>query len=125
MRRPSNDPHARGQATVEFALVLPLVLACILSVAGVTAVCLERLRLSEVARLCARTASVADDPVGTARATALAHRASATVDIDPATSLLTVTVRPSGTIPGLGFVASRTGLAATTTIVLERSPVLR
>lgn len=113
----------RAQATVEFALVLPLIVASLLSVVGVTAVCTERLRLADVARLCARAASTADDPVGMAEQTARDHRATAMARIDPQGNFLTVTVQ-SNSLPGVGFFAARAGLSASTTVVLEQSPVL-
>lgn len=105
--------------------MLPLVVACLLSVVGVTMLCVEHLRLADVARLCARTASTADDPVGTARSVALAHRAVATAVVDPPSSMLTVTVRSESSVPGLGFVAARAGLSASVVIALEQSPLLR
>ena len=117
--------HDRGQATVEFALVLPLVVACLVSVAGVTAACLEWLRLADVARVCARTASVAEDPVGSARLTALAHRATATAETDSSGTLLTVTVRSAMSVPLLGKLASRIVPTAVSTIALEQPPLLR
>ena len=104
--------------------MLPLVLLCVISVVGITAVCTERLRLAEVARLCARVASTADDPVGTARRIADDNGALAVAGVDPTATFLTVTVR-SATLPLVpGFVSRRVPLAATTVIAIERSPVL-
>lgn len=64
MTRQSNDG---GQATVEFALLMPffvLLVACIL---GTTVACLQVLRTDDTARTAARLASVSADPPGTAR----------------------------------------------------------
>lgn len=61
-----------GQATVEMALVLPLVVVLLLGVIQVGAVVRAQLLLEEAARSGARTAAVSDDPrdvVEAARAT--------------------------------------------------------
>mgnify|MGYP003341086555 CR=1 FL=1 len=56
-----------GQATVEFALVLPAVAALVGCIIGVTSLCLDVLALNDTARTSARLASVSIDPVTTAR----------------------------------------------------------
>jgi len=62
----------RGQATVEFALVLPLVVLLLLLVAQVGLVVREQILLTHAAREAARAASVTDgDRVGAARRAAL------------------------------------------------------
>lgn len=63
MPRNSSDS---GQATVEFALVVPLVLAMVGCIVGVTVLCLDALALNDTARTTARIASVSADPVKTA-----------------------------------------------------------
>lgn len=61
----SND-HSRGQATVEFVLLLPLVGVLCGCIVAVTAVCLHLLSLNDLARNCARTAAVSLTPADTA-----------------------------------------------------------
>lgn len=104
--------------------MLPLILLCILAVVGVTATCVERLRLADVAHVAARTASTADDPVGTVEQIARDHDANAVSVIDPTGTYLTVTVHSDGFPLIPGFVMKRIPLAASTTVALEQSPVL-
>lgn len=105
--------------------MLPLVGMCLVSVVGTAVVCIERLRLADVARVCARAASTADDPSATASAVAHDNGAVARTQLDPTGTFLTVTVRSASPLPGLGFIAARSALSASTSIALERSPVLR
>jgi Flp pilus assembly protein TadG len=51
-----------GQATVEFALLLPLFVACIGILVATTALALSSLRLDDTARTAARVASTSNDP---------------------------------------------------------------
>ncbi len=56
-------PHSnRGQATVEFALVLPLFLFCVAFLFIVTQTCLSVLALNDTARSAVRAAVTADHP---------------------------------------------------------------
>lgn len=64
----------RAQATVELALVLPLVLVVLLGCLQVVEVLVEQVRLVHVVRDGARAASVSDDPVAAAQAVTGAHR---------------------------------------------------
>lgn len=117
----------RGQATVEFALVLPFValLAGTLIELGVLAV--EQARLWAAAREAARAAVVDADP-GAARAAArAAGPPGVEVEIRPAPGERTaggdlvaeVTYRHRGRLPFLGRVFDRT-LTASTTMRIER-----
>jgi Flp pilus assembly protein TadG len=58
MKRHSN----KGQATIEFALLLPVFLVTIFLMLGVLTVCMKQLALSDVARSAVRVAVTADDP---------------------------------------------------------------
>ena len=61
IRRP---PSERGQATVELALVLPMVFACLLAVIQVSVVVRDQIAVQHAAREAARAASVDRDPTG-------------------------------------------------------------
>lgn len=58
--------HDSGQATVEFALGLPLVCLLALGVVQVAVVALHRFQLESIARTAARAAAVAEDPAAAA-----------------------------------------------------------
>lgn len=64
----------RAQATVELALVLPLVLVVLLGCLQVVEVLVEQVRLVHVVRDGARAAAVSDDPASAARAVTGAQR---------------------------------------------------
>ena len=58
----------RAQSTVEFALVLPLFVGCLVLLFGTTVVCLKYLALHDAARTAARAAATSDNPGPAARA---------------------------------------------------------
>jgi Flp pilus assembly protein TadG len=68
-RRCRNDA---GQATVEFAVVLPLVAILVLGVVQIAVVAREHLAVWHAARTGARAAAVSHDPVGAGTRAALA-----------------------------------------------------
>ena len=65
----------RGQATVEFALVVPLMVACLLAVIQVGVVVRDQVAVLHAAREAARAASVERDPAAATQAArrVLAH----------------------------------------------------
>jgi hypothetical protein len=71
-------PHERGQATVEFALVLPLIVFGLLAILQVGLVVRDQVAVIHAAREAARAASVDRDP---GRATAAAHRVLARAEV--------------------------------------------
>jgi len=80
--------RARGQASAEFALVLPLVLVVCLAVVQVAVVARRGVLLAHAAREAARAAAVeADDASAASAARAAAARAS---PLDPARLVVTV-----------------------------------
>lgn len=123
----SNDPidrDQRGQATVEFALVVPLVALCASALVAITITCLHLIQLHELARLGARAAATASQPEAAAR-TVLADRdVSIKVTEDPAHGTVSVTVSGRSTIPMLGTVRRGMGLSATATMIRHSPPVL-
>jgi Flp pilus assembly protein TadG len=85
-------PHSNsGQATVEFALVLPLFVACLVLIASVLSACLQVLALNDTARSAARVAITADSPEQAVDALSFGSRVSARVTTN-ANGIVTVTV---------------------------------
>lgn len=89
-RRPRDDD--RGQATVEFALVAPLLVGCALVVLVVLRFSLDVLALDDVARRCARLSAVTGSSTHPGCA-------DASVITDSDTGLVTVTVSRPWTLP--------------------------
>ena len=94
----------RGQATVEFALLLPFFALLVACVMGVTAVCLDILRLQDTARTAARLAAVSADPRASAHEYAVSHAAGTqvTVLLDQETVTVTLSRRIGARLPLLG-----------------------
>jgi TadE-like protein len=85
----------RGQAVVELALVLPVVLLFVLGVLQVAVVARDQLAVEFVAREAARAASVSADPSGAATAAAnrVTNLAPISVSVSAAGDLVRVRVR--------------------------------
>src|SRR5690606_14947573 len=85
---PRRRPHLAcddGQATVELALLLPIVVVVLLGMVQVALVGRDQLALELAAREAARAASVAADPSGAARTAA--ERATSLQPLDVATAV--------------------------------------
>jgi len=107
--------RAPGQATVEFALVLPLFIVCCAVIVVVTVVGVRTLTLADLARNAARAASLADDPC----------RAAAVIVADRAT--LECAVSADGNpgdagIPGVRTVRVELGERAPFAAILRDGP---
>lgn len=111
----------RGQATVEFAILLPFVAALAGIVVAVTALCIETLALNDLARNCARAAAVSADPVSTATGVAQESGMKVSVSVREESGLVTVTLRRSIGIrvPFIGRVSLRTPLGASAVMLRE------
>lgn len=112
----------RGQATVEFALVAPLFLACTLALVGTAVVCVRVVAQHDLARHVARAASVADDPCAAAE-TSLPdrHRLRCALHDD---GTVTVAVSSRVAVPLVGGVVTRMLPWAEVTMMREPPPVL-
>lgn len=113
----------RGQSTVEFALVAPLVVLCATVLVGITVVCLQYIQLHDVARTATRLAITADNPSQAAKDFATSQNFSAVVTDDLATGLVTVTLSRRSRIPLIGRISRTIGLTATSTMMRESPPV--
>ena len=116
--------HERGQATVEFAFVLPLIVLAALAVIQVGLVVRDQMGVTHAAREAARAASVDRDPEAPARA---AHRtlpgAQVTVGARPRLGgEITVTVRyhEVTNLPLVGALFPDPDLHASATMRVER-----
>ena len=83
-RRCREAARDRGQAVVEFALTLPLVVLTICLVVEVGAITIDQIRLVHLCRDATRAASVSADPVSVAR------EAVATSDADDTEVVVTI-----------------------------------
>jgi Flp pilus assembly protein TadG len=122
-RRPPGG-RERGQATVEFAFLLPLVVLAVLAIIQVGLVVRDQLGVVHAAREAARAASVDPDP---SRAVRAAHRTlpGADVQVGPRPAVggeISVTVRYTSVtdLPVVGVLFPDPDLHATTVMRVER-----
>lgn len=120
-----------GQATVEFALALPLLVVMSLGIVQVAVVVRHRLAVQEAARLAARAAAVSPDPhrtasmVGTTanglRAATVEVRLSRIPTASGLLAVVTVTVRDTDPtdVPLVGLLVPDADLEADVTMALE------
>ena len=113
----------RGQATVEFALVMPLVVACVALLIGTTVTCLQYIALHDTARVAARVASTADNPTTAARHAVRNPNISVTVSEDLALGYLTVTTKRTGGLWWFGkFLPS--GVLSQSVTMMREAPIV-
>lgn len=123
-RHPRDRDRERGQATVEFALLLPLVVFAVLAIIQVGLVVRDQLGVVHAAREAARAASVDPDP---GRAVRAARRTlpGADVDVGPRPKVggeISVTVRYTSVtdLPLVGALFPDPDLHATTVMRVEK-----
>lgn len=111
-------PRDRGQAAVEFALAIPLVIVLALGVIQVAVVIAGQLQVELAAREAARAAAVAGDPAGAA-----ARAASGIGDVSASESsgAVTVTVqrRFATSVPIVGRLIGDVDQRASVTMAIE------
>jgi Flp pilus assembly protein TadG len=119
-------PHhkGRGQATVEFALMAPLVVLCALLLLATLSVCLDTLRLNDIARSAVRSAITSDNPSEAATAIADLSHVSAITITDESTGLVTVHATMKKRFPLLGRWLPSLSLHGTATMMREPPLVL-
>ena len=113
-----------GQATVEFALMAPLVVLCVLLLLATMSVCLATLRLNDIARSAVRSAITSDNPSDAATAIADLSHVSAVTTTDESTGLVTVDTSSKKRFPLLGRWLPSLSLHATATMMREPPLVL-
>lgn len=114
-----------GQASVEFALLLPLYVFCLALIAASAAVGLSSLRLSDTARVVARAASTADNPSQTVEGLLTNQPISHSESLDETHQFLTVTLRQKIRIPIIGIPIPVVLLSAHSTVTVEGLPILK
>jgi len=119
-------PHRdnRGQATVEFALMAPLVVLCALLLLATLSVCLDTLRLNDIARSAVRSAITSDDPADAATAIGDLSHVTARTSTDESTGLVTVEITMKKQFPLLGRWLPSLSLHETATMMREPPLVL-
>ena len=113
-----------GQATVEFALMAPLVVLCVLLLLATLSVCLDTLRLNDIARSAVRSAITSDNPSDAATAIADLSQVSAVTITDDLTGLVTVNATMKKQFPLLGRWLPSLSLHGTATMMREPPLVL-
>jgi Flp pilus assembly protein TadG len=112
-----------GQAAVELALVLPVVVVLLLGMLQVALIGRDQLALELAAREGARAAAVSADPTSAARAAAdrVTSLHPVSVDVSVAATTVTVTVRHRSVteIAVIGRLIDDVDLQATATMALE------
>lgn len=119
-------PHRAeaGQATVEFALLLPLFVACVVVLLASIAVGLASLRLEDTARVAARAASTSDDPSQTVDSLLTHQEISHSESLDATHQFLTVSLWQKIRIPLVGIPIPALTINAQSTVLIEGLPVL-
>jgi Flp pilus assembly protein TadG len=118
------DGGARGQATVELALVLPLVLALVLFVVQVGLIVRDQIMVVNAAREGARTAAVETSTSSVRRSvldSGALDPARTSVAMDPGSTTVTVTVtyRSATTVPIIGALVGDITMRESTTMRRE------
>jgi len=115
----------RAQATVEFALVAPLVFACIGLLISTTVVCLQFLALHDVARSAVRAAVVSDNPTTAARAVVSDSSITLRVTEDVVAGTITVTAARTGGLWWINRLLSSRAISQSVTMMREAPIALR
>jgi Flp pilus assembly protein TadG len=113
----------RGQATVEFALVTPLVLACAGLLVGTTVTCLQYIALHDTARIAVRAAITADDPAVAAQNAIQNRNISVSVSEDIVHGYLTVTAKRTGGLWWFGKLLP-SGILSQSVTMMREAPIV-
>jgi hypothetical protein len=113
-----------GQATVEFALLLPLFVACIGVLVATTALALSSLRLADTARTAARVASTSNDPQDAVRTFTTEIGVDSRVTLDHQRQFLNVHLAQRIRLPFIGLPLPLVRLTAQSTVLYEGIPSL-
>jgi Flp pilus assembly protein TadG len=117
------DPNS-GQATIEFALLLPLFVSCVAVLCAVVGIGLTSIRLADTARLTARAASTSETPSDVIESMVQTNGISHSESIDASGQFLTVHLTKKIHIPFLGLPIPKVSVSAQSTVLIESVPVL-
>jgi hypothetical protein len=119
-------PHKddSGQSTVEFALLLPLFVACIAVLIATTALALSSLRLADTARTAARIASTSNDPQTAVSSYIAKTGVDSRVVLDDQRQFLTVYVSQRIRLPLIGVPIPVVKISSHITVMYEGVPTL-
>jgi Flp pilus assembly protein TadG len=115
---------SRGQSTIEFAFVAPLVLGCAVLLIATTTICLQVIQLHDVVRTTTRVAVTTDNPTTYALDMAAQLNLDITVEDDLETGMVTLHATRKTRIPLWGGLSKLLGMRATATMMRESPPVL-
>jgi hypothetical protein len=120
-RRPTTPRADHGQATVEFALSLPLLVVALLGVVQFVVVVRDQLAIEVAARTAARAASVGgpDAAVPAAEATTTLRPLDVDVEFRDRDVVVTVRHRTRTDVAVIGAFVGDVGLRATVTMLRE------
>jgi hypothetical protein len=113
-----------GQATVEFALLLPLFVACIGVLIATTMLSLSTLRLADTARTAARVASTSNDPQDAVRTLTTKTGVESRVTLDDQRQFLTVYLTQRIRLPLIGLPIPVLRITSHITVMYEGVPML-
>ena len=122
LNRKRNNP--RGQSTIEFAFIAPLVLGCAVLLIATTVVCLQVIQLHDVVRTTTRVAVTTDDPTAYAISAGENLGLAVTVEDNRETGMVTVRAIRKTRVPLWGGLTKLLGLQASVTMMRESPPVL-
>jgi hypothetical protein len=119
-------PHKddSGQSTVEFALLLPLFVACIAVLIATTMLSLSTLRLADTARTAARIASTSNDPQTAVSSYIAKTGVDSRVVLDDQRQFLTVYVSQRIRLPLIGVPIPVVKISSHITVMYEGVPTL-
>lgn len=121
-------PNEEGQATLEFALLLPFALLLIVALAEVGMLAADSNRVTAAAREAARAAAVTSDLEAIEDAAEIAGLPDPNVRVSPRPELriqgepveVTVTYEPQGYLPVAGWLVKAARLSASAAMRIER-----
>jgi len=115
----------RGQATLEFALISPLVFACAGLLISTTVLCLQFLSLHDIARTATRVAVMSDNPLEAARNSVKDASIRVTVSENLVEGTVTVTVVRTGGLWWVNRLLAKRAVSQSVTMMREAPIVLR
>lgn len=116
--------NSRGQSTIEFAFLAPLVLSCAVLLVTTTVVCLQVIQLHDVVRTTTRIAVTTDDPTAYAISAGEELNLDVTVEDNRESGMVTVRASRNTRIPLWGGFTKLLGLQASVTMMRESPPIL-